>query len=151
MKQIAIVLALAELPSLPALADQNGGIAGTVVDVKTGQPVSSATLYYYRAPYLENGDEPNSRRCRPMATASFADITLEPGRYVIMARFPDKVQGCAVDDVVGGETTHMKFEIGHDAHDVHRTAHSSRRRLIRTPPPTSIESRPSSEGRSQGL
>jgi hypothetical protein len=32
-----------------------------------------------------------------------------------MARFPGKVEGCAVDDVMGGEVTRMRIEIGHDA------------------------------------
>jgi Carboxypeptidase regulatory-like domain len=114
MKQIAIVLALASACILPALADQNGGIAGTVVDAKTGQPMAHATLYYYKAPYLENG--PNQiKTLQTNSRGFFADITLQPGRYVVMARFPNKVEGCAIDDVVGGETTHMRLEIGHDA------------------------------------
>ena len=114
MKQLAIVLALAAASLVPALADQNGGIAGTVVDAKTSRPVSGATLYYYKTPYLEN--HPNQiKSLQTNSHGAFADITLEPGRYVIMARFPNKVEGCAIDDVLGGETTHMKLEIGHDA------------------------------------
>lgn len=107
------MLALAGTLSAAAFADELGGIAGTVVDAKTGQPIPSATLYYYRAPYLEHG--PN--RIMTMQTNSrgfFSDITLEPGRYIVMARFPNKVEGCAVDDVVGAEVTHMKIEMGHD-------------------------------------
>ena len=55
MKQIAIVLALAGSLGAVALADQLGGISGTVVDAHTGQPIPHATLYYYRAPYVDNG------------------------------------------------------------------------------------------------
>jgi hypothetical protein len=113
MKHIAIVLALAGSFTAAALADQPGGISGTVVDAKTGQPMSHATLYYYRSPYHEN-----STRIMTVHSNSrgfFSDVTLEPGRYVIMARFPGKVEGCAIDDVIGGETTRMKIEIGHDA------------------------------------
>ncbi|HTU81713.1 MAG TPA: hypothetical protein VMF61_06265, partial [Candidatus Acidoferrales bacterium] len=44
----------------------------------------------------------------------FSDVTLEPGRYVLMARVPGHVLGCAVDDVLGNETTRIKIEIGHD-------------------------------------
>lgn len=114
MKQIAIVLALAGSFSMPALADQPGGISGTVVDAKTGQPISQATLYYYRAPYLENG--PNRiMTLQTNAHGFFGDITLQPGRYIVMARLPGKVEGCAVDDVMSGEITRMKLEIGHDA------------------------------------
>jgi hypothetical protein len=114
MKQIAIGLALAGSLVTSALADQPGGISGTVVDVKTGQALAHTTLYYYRAPYLENG----ANHIMTMQTNSrgfFSDVTLEPGRYIVMARFPDKVQGCAVDDVIGGEVSRMKIEIGHDA------------------------------------
>jgi hypothetical protein len=114
MKQLAIMLALAGSFVLPAIADQLGGISGTVVDAKTGQPIAHAKLYYYRSPYHENGPnrvmelEANSR-------GFFSDITLEPGRYIVMARFPGKVEGCAVDDVMGGEVAHMRIQIGHDA------------------------------------
>jgi protocatechuate 3,4-dioxygenase beta subunit len=112
MKQIAIVLALAGSVWATALGDQPGGIAGRVVDAKTGQPVAHATLYYYRSPYVEN-----VTRLAKLTTnnqGNFSDITLQPGRYVVMARFPGKVQGCALDDVMGGETTHLKIEMGHD-------------------------------------
>ena len=81
------------------------------MDVQTGQPVPQATLYYYRTPYLENG----ATRIMTLHTNNhgfFSDVTLEPGRYVVMARFPDKVEGCAVDDVIGGEVSRMKVEIG---------------------------------------
>ncbi|HEY6325150.1 MAG TPA: carboxypeptidase-like regulatory domain-containing protein [Candidatus Cybelea sp.] len=114
MKQIAIALALAGSLAVPAIADQLGGISGYVVDAHTGQPMAHAQLYYYRSPYRDQGPndikvlETNSR-------GFFSDITLEPGRYVVMARLPGKVEGCAVDDVMGGEVARVKIEIGHDA------------------------------------
>jgi hypothetical protein len=113
MRYFATVLALASLVAAPVLADQLGGIAGTAIDAKTGQPLAHATLYYYRSPYVEN-----STRIMKLATNDrgfFSDITLEPGRYVIMARYPNKVEGCAIDDVIGGETTRMKLTIGRNA------------------------------------
>jgi hypothetical protein len=114
MKHIAIVRALAGSLGTLALADELGGISGTVVDAHTGQPMSHATLYYYRSPYHENG----ANRIMTLQTNGrgfFSDVTLDPGRYVIMARLPGKVEGCAVDDVIGGEVSRMKIEIGHDA------------------------------------
>ncbi|HVR45662.1 MAG TPA: carboxypeptidase-like regulatory domain-containing protein [Candidatus Binatia bacterium] len=114
MKQIAIVLALAGSLAVPAIADEMGGISGYVVDAHTGQAMAHVQLYYYRAPYRDQGPndikvlETNSR-------GFFSDITLEPGRYVVMARLPGKVEGCAVDDVMGGEVARLKIEIGHDA------------------------------------
>jgi hypothetical protein len=113
MKQIVIGLALAGSMAAAALADQPGGISGTVVDAHTGQPMAHATLYYYRAPYLENG--PN--HIMTLVTNGrgfFSDVTLDPGRYVVMARFADRVEGCAVDDVIGGEVTRLRLTIGRD-------------------------------------
>lgn len=113
MKQIAIMVAFTASLCTLALADEPAGISGTVVDANTGQPMANAVLYYYRSPYLENG--PN--RIMKLTTNSrgfFSDVTLEPGRYILMARVPGKVQGCAVDDVMGGEVARVKISIGHD-------------------------------------
>jgi hypothetical protein len=114
MKQIAIGHALAGSLAMPAIADQLGGISGTVVDAHTGQPMANAQLYYYKSPYRDQG--PNEIKVLTTnGRGFFSDITLEPGRYIVMARFPGKVEGCAVDDVMGGEVAHLKIEIGHDA------------------------------------
>lgn len=113
MKQISIALALAASLMAPAVGDQQGGISGTVVDVRTGQPIAHAKLYYYKTPYLEKG--PN--RIMTVETNGkgfFSDITLDPGRYVVMARLPGKVEGCAIDDVIGGEVARLRIEIGRD-------------------------------------
>jgi hypothetical protein len=107
------MLALAGSILAAARADEPGGISGTVVDVKTGQPIAHATLYYYRSPYLEHG--PNRiMTLQTNARGFFSDVTLDPGRYIIMARFPNKVEGCAVDDVIGGEVARVKVEMGHN-------------------------------------
>ncbi len=114
MKQIAIVLAFAGALTVPALADQPGGISGSVVDAGTGRPMAHAQLYYYRAPYREQG--PN--RIMALQTNDrgfFSDITLDPGRYIVMARVAGKVEGCAVDDVMGGEVARLRIEVGRDA------------------------------------
>jgi hypothetical protein len=111
MRRIQIMLALVGLLTVPAMADDLGGIAGKVVDANTGQPLAYATLYYYRSPYLENG--PNHiLAIQTDRHGYFADITLEPGRYIVMARVPGKVEGCAVDDVMGGEVAHMQLYVG---------------------------------------
>lgn len=113
MRQIAIVLGLVGSLAATALADQPGGISGKVVDAKSGQPIAQATLYYYRSPYLEHG--PNHIMVLTSnGKGFFSDVNLEPGRYIIMARFPGKVEGCAVDDVIGGEIARVKIEMGHD-------------------------------------
>lgn len=108
------MLALAGLLTMPAFADSTGaGLAGRVVDVTTGQPIAHATILYYKAPYLESGENRIYEQ-KTDRQGFFSDITLEPGRYIVMARVPDKVEGCAVDDVQQGEITHIKIEIGRD-------------------------------------
>jgi len=112
MKHIATVLALAGLFAVPALADQPGGISGYVVDAHSGQPMAHAQLYYYRSPYRDQG--PNDiKTLQTNGRGFFSDITLDPGRYVVMARVAGKVEGCAVDDVMGGEVARLRIEIGH--------------------------------------
>jgi len=114
MKYLTIMLALAAAVAAAARADEPGGISGYVVDTKSGRPIAQATLYYYRSPYLEHG--PNRiMTLQSNGRGFFSDVTLEPGRYVIMARFPNKVEGCAVDDVIGGEVSRIKVEMGHDS------------------------------------
>ena len=114
MKTYAALLAIISLLSVPAFADSTtAGLSGTVVDVTTGQPIEHATILYYKAPYLENG---NNRiyETKTDRHGFFSDITLEPGRYILMARVPDRVLGCAVDDVQIGEVARVKIEIGRD-------------------------------------
>ena len=114
MKYAAIALALAALFATAARADELGGISGTVVDRNGGQPVAGAEIYYYRAPYSDS--HPNQiMALRTNRHGFFSDITLQPGRYVVMARLPGKVEGCSVDDVTGGEVVRMRMEIGRDS------------------------------------
>jgi len=114
MKLVAAALALASILAVPALADNmSGGIAGYVVDLKTGQPIDQAQIMYYRAPYIENGT--TIRKMETDRHGYFRDITLEPGRYIVMAQVPGRVLGCAVDDVQNGEISRIRIEIGRDA------------------------------------
>jgi hypothetical protein len=114
MRQIAALLTLMIMTAGSALADTtNGGLQGQVVDLSTGKPIAHATVLYYKTPYLDNG--PN--RIFTMKTdrhGYFTDTTLQPGRYIVMARVPGKVEGCAVDDVQTDETARVKLEVGHN-------------------------------------
>ncbi|MEO6835887.1 MAG: carboxypeptidase-like regulatory domain-containing protein [Candidatus Tumulicola sp.] len=112
MKRFAGMLALAGLLAAPAIADQFAGISGHVTNVKTGQPIERATITYYRAPYIENVTV--LKRLETDRHGYFSDITLEPGRYIVMAEVPGKVLGCAVDDVMNGEIARIKIELGRD-------------------------------------
>ncbi len=112
MKHLATTLALVSFMALPAMADQGGGISGNVTNLTTGQPVVGATILYYRAPYVENVTVPKALQTN--GRGYFSDITLEPGRYILMAQVPGKVMGCAVDDVMNGEIAHVKIQMGRD-------------------------------------
>jgi hypothetical protein len=113
MKLLGTVLALASLIAIPAFADEtSGGIAGYVVDMKSGQPIDRAQIMYYRAPFVENGT--TIRKLETDRHGFFRDITLEPGRYIVMAQVPGRVLGCAVDDVQNGEISRIRIEIGRD-------------------------------------
>ena len=113
MKTFITMLTLASLVAAPVMADELGGISGTAIDARSGQPLAHATLYYYRAPYRDNATR--IMKLETNGRGFFSDVTLEPGRYVIMARYPNKVEGCAVDDVIGAETMRMKLTIGHNS------------------------------------
>jgi hypothetical protein len=110
MKRLASMLALASFLAVPAMADAPGGISGYVTSLSTGAPIAHAKISYYRAPYVENVTV--LKRLETDKHGFFADVTLEPGRYIVMAQVPGKVLGCAVDDVMNGETARVKIQIG---------------------------------------
>ena len=114
MKRLLAALALVALGSAPALAQQStGGISGYVSDLATGKPMPGVTVLYYKGPWVDE----NATHVYKVETDKhgfFSDITLAPGRYVVMARVPGEMQACALDDVQSGEVTRLKMEIGHD-------------------------------------
>jgi hypothetical protein len=111
MKRLVAALAFAGLISGTALASQmGGGIAGYVTSVNTGKAIDHATILYYRAPYVDNATI--VKKLTTDRKGFFSDITLEPGRYIIMAKLPGKVMGCAVDDVMNGEISHVDVKMG---------------------------------------
>lgn len=113
MKRLATMLALAGFMAAPALAAQlSGGLSGHVTDLKTGQPIANATIYYYRSPYVENVTVP--KKLVTDRHGFFADVTLQPGRYIVMSQLEGKVMGCAVDDVMDGESTRINIKMGYD-------------------------------------
>lgn len=113
MKRLATTLALAAFLAAPALAAQlSGGLSGHVTDLKTGQPIANATIYYYRSPYVDNVTVP--KKLVTDRHGFFADVTLQPGRYIVMSQVAGKVMGCAVDDVMDGESTRINIKMGYD-------------------------------------
>ena len=105
---IALTLALAGFTTAMALADDNGGIVGSVVDVNTGHSLSNVPITITRVEA-----QPRSWTTTTNGRGQFSNITLEPGRYIVVASFPGMTIGCAVDDVYGGQTVRMRIGVGH--------------------------------------
>ncbi len=113
MKYFTMLLALAGLVIAPAIAaDQWGGISGRVTDLQTGQPITQASILLYRATNVENGRY-QLVRLQTDSRGFFSKLPLEPGRYVVMARVPGQIEGCAVDDIIGGEVSHVRIDVGY--------------------------------------
>jgi hypothetical protein len=102
----AAIAAMAGANAGRAIAGDSGGIAGYVVSSSTGRPVAGQSLLYYRWPYVESATE--VRELRTDAHGFFSDITLAPGRYVIVASERNSISGCTIDDVFGGEVSHVR-------------------------------------------
>jgi hypothetical protein len=105
----AAIAAMAGAGAGRAIAGDSGGIAGYVVNSTNGRPVAGAPLLYYRWPYVENATE--VRELRTDGRGFFSDITLAPGRYVILVSERDSVSGCTIDDVFGGEVSHVRVTL----------------------------------------
>jgi hypothetical protein len=105
----AAIAAMAGANAGLAIAGDSGGIAGYVVSSSTGRAVAGEPLLYYRWPYVENSTE--VRELRTDARGFFSDITLAPGRYVIVASERDSISGCTIDDVFGGEVSHVRVTL----------------------------------------
>lgn len=112
MKRFMTMLALAAIACAPASADVSGGVLGRVVDLNTGRPLANAAIAIYRLPVHENSSPLKSTTSDK--TGYFRDITLEPGRYLITAEVIGLTSSCVIDDVFGGQATHIKIEIGPD-------------------------------------
>jgi hypothetical protein len=107
MKEAIIALALAGFMATAALADQTGGIVGSVVDASTGKPLANVPVGITRVE-----STPRTWNTKTNAKGTFSDITLEPGRYLVVATLPGATLGCAIDDVFGGQVVHLKIGVG---------------------------------------
>jgi hypothetical protein len=105
----AAIVAMAWAGAGRAVAGDSGGIAGYVVSSLTGRPVAGEPLLYYRWPYVENATE--VRELRTDAHGFFSDITLAPGRYVLVASERGSISGCTIDDVFGGEVSRVRVTL----------------------------------------
>ena len=112
MKPMIMTLAcLFAFAAIPALAD-TGGIAGTVVDLNTGMPMSNAAVAIYRLPLTLNAVQVESALTN--RKGFFSNLDLDPGRYLVTANIQGRTSSCIIDDVNSGETVRMKIEVGAD-------------------------------------
>lgn len=112
MKRLVLTTALAAAMALPALADQTGGVAGRVTDLM-GHPLANAAVAIYRLPLHGNANAALHTETTDKG-GNFANITLEPGRYLVTANVQGWTSSCVIDDVFGGNVTHMKISVGSD-------------------------------------
>ncbi|HEY9084774.1 MAG TPA: carboxypeptidase-like regulatory domain-containing protein [Candidatus Tyrphobacter sp.] len=112
MKKIGTLLALASLLAAPAIAAQWGGLSGRVTDLQTGQPIANANILLYRASNNWNGPY-HLMRLTTNARGFFVKMPLEPGRYVVMARVPGRMEGCAIDDILSSENVRVSIKVGY--------------------------------------
>jgi hypothetical protein len=112
MKRIIVTLTcLLAFTALPALAD-TGGVAGMVLDLNTGRPMSNAAVAIYRLPLTPNA--PQIESALTNGKGFFSNLGLEPGRYLVTANISGRTSSCIVDDVFGGQVVHLKIEVGAD-------------------------------------
>ena len=109
MRRAVAALALAAACALPAAADDLSGVAGTVVDLDHHTPFANAAIGIYRLP-LHGEDQ-------PVATAVtdrkgfFANITLDPGRYLITANVMGLHSSCEFQQLYHGVVTRVRIEV----------------------------------------
>lgn len=103
--------ALASMMTLPALADVTGGVSGRVTDLM-GNPLPNVAVAVYKLPLHQA--EVATRTVTTDKRGYFADITLEPGRYLVTANVSGWTSSCTIDDVFGGTVTRMKISVGAD-------------------------------------
>jgi hypothetical protein len=115
MKYLVAILAFAGILVAPAVADSWGGLSGHITDLRTGQPIARATILFYRSTGVTANKPFRLMQMTTNEHGFFSKMPLEPGRYVLMARVPGRVQGCAIDDVIGSETTRVHIVMGYDA------------------------------------
>jgi hypothetical protein len=113
MRQILFILALAGSTLAQATASSPwGAISGHVVDANTHAPVGNVELIVYRTTGVRNYDF-EIMHLRANASGFFVKMPLEPGRYVVLARVPGRVEGCAVDDIIAGEMSRVTVKTGY--------------------------------------
>lgn len=115
MKYIGALLALASLGLMnPALANSSwAGISGHVIDLRSGHPIADARVLLYRSTSVTN-DRYQVMYLRTNGNGFYSKMPLEPGRYVVMVRVPGRTDGCAVDDLIGGEVARVNVRVGYD-------------------------------------
>jgi len=110
MKYLVVMLALAIAAMTSAFAADSGGVAGYVIDLSTGKPIANVAVAIYRMPL-----QPKAPAIEQVSTdrnGFFANITLDPGRYLVTANVMGRMSSCVIDDVFGGYTTKIKIEVG---------------------------------------
>ncbi len=103
MKRMLGLLACAALTALPAFA-ANGGITGRVFDA-AGKPVAGVPVAIFRMPLHDRAIAVSTLTTD--RNGYFANIALQPGRYLVRADIGGTAVACTIDDVFDGWNARM--------------------------------------------
>ncbi|HEV7180664.1 MAG TPA: carboxypeptidase-like regulatory domain-containing protein [Candidatus Baltobacteraceae bacterium] len=109
MRQLISVLALVAACTLCAAAGEPSGVAGTVLNLDNGTPFVNAAVAIYRLPLRENDTAVASAVSD--RHGFFANITLDPGRYLITANVNGMHSSCEFQELYRGVITRVKLEL----------------------------------------
>ena len=109
MKRLALTAVLCALSAGWGLAQSPTGVAGTVLDLDNGRPIARAEVQIYRLP-LESSAAPVATLIAD-GRGFFTDITLAPGRYVIVANANGVRTGCEISELHDGVVDRLRMEI----------------------------------------
>ena len=116
MRALALVLASLATFAIPAFAqNEPTGISGFVLDADTQKPLTGAQVSVYRMPLSKSMLA--AKTIQTDSRGFFADINLEPGRYVVMTSAEGLRAACVTSDLSRGAVTRITVKMSR-SHEV---------------------------------
>lgn len=123
MKALAVILGVLALAA-PASASRPAGISGYVIDLDNGRALARAEVQIYRMP-VENTAAPVAMLLTNVR-GFFSDITLVPGRYMVVATAKGVRSGCEISNLYEGVVARFTMKISsHGERCIGRNVHSA--------------------------
>lgn len=110
MKALAVTLALLATCCIPVGAQSRpAGIVGHVINLDNGRPIVGIDVEVYHMPII-NVQGPVAK-LKTDRTGFFRDITLKPGRYLVVANALGVRSACQISQLYDGVVSSMRMEI----------------------------------------